>query len=45
MVESVLEDAKREYTERAKVRAPTITVDKVYLPPPPTGSEQLGPSW
>ncbi|KMT06492.1 hypothetical protein BVRB_7g156680 [Beta vulgaris subsp. vulgaris] len=44
VVESVLEDSKREYVEKANLRAPAITIDKVYLPPPPSGSEQHGPS-
>ncbi|KAL2899746.1 V-type proton ATPase subunit E2 [Bienertia sinuspersici] len=44
VVDSVLEDAKREYAEKAKVRSPTITIDKVFLPPPLSSSEQLGPS-
>lgn len=39
VVESVLEDSKREYAEKAKVHAPTITIDKVHLPPPPSGLE------
>ncbi|KAJ8550770.1 hypothetical protein K7X08_000140 [Anisodus acutangulus] len=37
VVKSVVEDAKREYVEKAKVRAPNITIDNnVYLPPPPS---------
>ncbi|KAK2981860.1 hypothetical protein RJ640_010377 [Escallonia rubra] len=45
LVESVLEEAKKEYAEKAKVHAPKVTVDKqVYLPPPPTDSESHGPS-
>ncbi|KAJ8425833.1 hypothetical protein Cgig2_021300 [Carnegiea gigantea] len=44
VVESALEDSKREYAEKAKVAAPTITIDKVYLPPPPSGPNHIGPS-
>ncbi|KAK3017755.1 hypothetical protein RJ639_005071 [Escallonia herrerae] len=45
LVESVLEEAKKEYAEKAKVHAPKVTIDKqVYLPPPPTDSESHGPS-
>ncbi|CAD5322434.1 unnamed protein product [Arabidopsis thaliana] len=36
VVESVIEDAKRQYAEKAKVGSPKITIDeKVFLPPPP----------
>ncbi|XVE80713.1 hypothetical protein DITRI_Ditri15bG0002800 [Diplodiscus trichospermus] len=35
VVESVLEEAKREYADKIKVAAPKITIDNVYLPPPP----------
>lgn len=36
VVESVIEDAKRLYAEKAKVGSPKITIDdKVFLPPPP----------
>lgn len=45
LVESILEDAKKEYAEKAKVHAPKITVDNlVYLPPPPSGGDSHGPS-
>lgn len=45
LVESVLEEAKREYAEKANVHAPKITIDnRVYLPPPPTGADSHGPS-
>ncbi|KAL7248749.1 hypothetical protein ACSBR2_003481 [Camellia fascicularis] len=45
LVESVLDDAKREYTDKAGVHAPKITVDKrVYLPPPPSSEDSHGPS-
>ncbi|XP_060202790.1 V-type proton ATPase subunit E2-like [Lycium barbarum] len=37
VVKSVVEDAKKEYIEKAKVRSPNITIDNnVYLPPPPS---------
>uniref|UniRef100_A0A5B7AU92 Putative V-type proton ATPase subunit E-like n=1 Tax=Davidia involucrata TaxID=16924 RepID=A0A5B7AU92_DAVIN len=40
LIESVLQDAKREYAEKAKVHAPKVTVDNcVYLPPPPSSVE------
>lgn len=36
LIESVLEEAKREYAEKTNVQAPKITLDdRVYLPPPP----------
>ncbi|GAB2229503.1 hypothetical protein Droror1_Dr00013748 [Drosera rotundifolia] len=44
LIESVLEDSKQEYAQKAKVAAPKIIVDGVYLPPPPSGSESHGPS-
>ncbi|GMY25737.1 V-type proton ATPase subunit E2 [Fagus crenata] len=39
LVESVLEDAKREYADKAKVHAPQVTLDNVYLPPPPSKAD------
>ncbi|CAO2839124.1 unnamed protein product [Amaranthus hypochondriacus] len=42
-IESVIEDSKREYAEKANVRSPTITIDKLYLPPPPS-SDPHSPS-
>ncbi|OMO88469.1 ATPase, V1/A1 complex, subunit E [Corchorus capsularis] len=40
VVESVLEEAKREYVDKIKVQSPPkITVDNVYLPPPPTTAD------
>ncbi|KAL1804583.1 hypothetical protein DCAR_0830371 [Daucus carota subsp. sativus] len=43
LVESVLEEAKREYADKAKLKAPAVTLDKrVYLPPPPTSAGSLG---
>ncbi|XP_009783325.1 V-type proton ATPase subunit E-like [Nicotiana sylvestris] len=44
VVKSVVEDAKREYTEKAKVRTPNVTIDNVHLPPPPTHSDPHRPS-
>ncbi|KAK4478383.1 hypothetical protein RD792_013850 [Penstemon davidsonii] len=44
VVKSVLEDAKRDYAEKASVNAPNVTIDKIYLPPPPSGKNSLGPS-
>ncbi|XP_057534938.1 V-type proton ATPase subunit E2-like [Amaranthus tricolor] len=43
-IESVIEDSKREYAEKANVRSPTITIDKLYLPPPPSSSDPHSPS-
>ncbi|XP_010931395.1 V-type proton ATPase subunit E isoform X2 [Elaeis guineensis] len=42
LVESVLNEAKQEYADKANVHAPKITVDNVYLPPPPTDNEIHG---
>ncbi|XP_059668164.1 V-type proton ATPase subunit E1-like [Cornus florida] len=42
LVGSVLEDAKKEYAEKAKVLAPKVTIDTVYLPPPPSSAEAHG---
>ncbi|KAH0633161.1 hypothetical protein KY290_017730 [Solanum tuberosum] len=39
LVKSVVEDAKKEYAEKAKVRAPNVTIDNVYLPPPPNDAD------
>ncbi|XP_068340106.1 V-type proton ATPase subunit E2 [Pyrus communis] len=40
VVESVLEEAKRAYADKAKVSAPKVTVDgRVFLPPPPKGGD------
>ncbi|KAH0911178.1 hypothetical protein HID58_034499 [Brassica napus] len=36
VVESIIEDAKKQYADKAKVASPKITIDeKVFLPPPP----------
>lgn len=45
LVDSVLEEAKQEYAEKAKVHPPKVAVDKqTYLPPPPSTAESHGPS-
>ncbi|KAI8016707.1 V-type proton ATPase subunit E [Camellia lanceoleosa] len=45
LVESVLDDAKHEYIDKAGVHAPKITIDKrVYLPPPRSSEDSHGPS-
>ncbi|CAK7343496.1 unnamed protein product [Dovyalis caffra] len=44
IVESVLDDARRAYAEKAQVHAPNITIDNaVYLPPPLKSSDSLDP--
>lgn len=46
LVESVVEDSRKEYASKAKVQAPMINIDKtVYLPPPPTNADPHRPSW
>jgi len=45
LVESVLDEAKREYADKAKVHAPKVTVDKVFLPPPPSTADSHETSW
>ncbi|XP_008788110.1 V-type proton ATPase subunit E-like isoform X2 [Phoenix dactylifera] len=42
VVESILNEAKQEYADKAAVHPPKITVDNVYLPPPPTNNETHG---
>ncbi|ERN04256.1 V-type proton ATPase subunit E [Amborella trichopoda] len=45
LIESVLNDAKEEYSEQANVHAPNIAIDKrVYLPPPPSHHKAHGSS-
>ncbi|KAJ4704202.1 V-type proton ATPase subunit E-like [Melia azedarach] len=44
LVDSVVEEAKREYSEKAKVQPPKILVDnQVYLPPPPKTADSHDP--
>ncbi|KAF3449285.1 hypothetical protein FNV43_RR10013 [Rhamnella rubrinervis] len=44
VVESVIEEAKRDYAEKAKVEAPKITFDdRVFLPPAPRGGDSHAP--
>nr|CAB3464916.1 unnamed protein product [Digitaria exilis] len=46
LVEAVLEVAKKEYAEKAKVNLPKIIIDgKVYLPPQRSNRDAHGPSW
>jgi V-type H+-transporting ATPase subunit E len=46
LVEAVLEVAKKEYAEKAKVNLPKVIVDgKVYLPPYKNTRNAHGPSW
>ncbi|KAK1312636.1 V-type proton ATPase subunit E1 [Acorus calamus] len=43
LVESVLDEAKQEYAEKAQVHSPAVNVDnRVYLPPPPKDSKSHG---
>lgn len=45
-VEAVLEEAKKEYAEKAKLQAPKVTIDdKVYLPPPQKNVNSHEPHW
>ncbi|KAL6610389.1 hypothetical protein ACP70R_040358 [Stipagrostis hirtigluma subsp. patula] len=45
LVESVLEAAKKEYAEKAKVNLPKVIIDgKVYLPPQKLARDAHGPS-
>lgn len=46
LVDSIIEEAKREYADKAKVHAPQVTVDnKVFLPPPRTKPDSHEPYW
>lgn len=45
LVEAVLDSAKEEYSEKAKVHQPEIIVDDVYLPPAPTNQESHSMHW
>ncbi|KAL2524975.1 V-type proton ATPase subunit E3 [Abeliophyllum distichum] len=40
LVESVLDSAKKEYAEKAKVHQPEIIVDSVHLPPAPSHANE-----
>ncbi|RZC82606.1 hypothetical protein C5167_045389 [Papaver somniferum] len=42
LVQSILEKATQEYAEKAKVQAPKVTIDGVYLPPPPSKKDSHG---
>ncbi|XAR55715.1 hypothetical protein NMG60_11035892 [Bertholletia excelsa] len=45
LIESILEEAKEQYAEKANDCAPMITLDnRVYLLPPPSSEESNGPS-
>ncbi|XP_051113317.1 V-type proton ATPase subunit E-like [Andrographis paniculata] len=44
LVDSVLQSAKDEYSDKAKVHAPEIIVDNVHLPPAPSERNEHGPS-
>ncbi|KAL8262268.1 hypothetical protein R6Q59_026317 [Mikania micrantha] len=45
IVESALEESKKEYASKAKVQPPRIDIDKtVFLPPPPTNADPHRPS-
>lgn len=35
LVETIIDEAKREYAEKFNVSPPKIVIDSVYLPPPP----------
>ncbi|XP_076937965.1 V-type proton ATPase subunit E2-like [Bidens hawaiensis] len=47
LVESAIEEAKREYASKIQVQAPMVNIDKkVFLPPPPSnGGDPHRPSW
>lgn len=46
LVQSVLDSAAQEYSEKAKVHRPEILVDsKVYLPPAPSHHNAHGSFW
>jgi V-type H+-transporting ATPase subunit E len=46
LVQSVLDSAAQEYSEKAHVHSPEIIVDKkVYLPAAPTHHNAHGPFW
>uniref|UniRef100_A0A7N0V963 V-type proton ATPase subunit E n=1 Tax=Kalanchoe fedtschenkoi TaxID=63787 RepID=A0A7N0V963_KALFE len=43
LVESVLDNAVQEYAQKAGVHAPKVTIDRVYLPPPPKSADSHEP--
>ncbi|GKV04303.1 hypothetical protein SLEP1_g16475 [Rubroshorea leprosula] len=43
LVESILEAARQQYAEKAKVQAAKVTIDNVYLPPPPKSADSHEP--
>ncbi|KAJ8753947.1 hypothetical protein K2173_000201 [Erythroxylum novogranatense] len=44
LVESVVEEAKKEYADKLKVQPPKLSIDKqVYLPPAPSSSDSHAP--
>jgi V-type H+-transporting ATPase subunit E len=46
LVQSVLDSAGEEYSEKAKVHQPEILVDEnIYLPPAPSHHNAHGPFW
>lgn len=46
LVQSVLDSAAEEYSEKTNVHPPQIIVDNiVYLPPAPSHHNAHGPSW
>ena len=45
LVESTLEDAKKDYFSKAKVDVRIELDKKVYLPPPPSNSDPNRLSW
>lgn len=44
LIESVVDNAQ-EYAQKASVHAPKVTIDTVYLPPPPKTADSLEPYW
>lgn len=46
VVESVLEEAKKAYADKASASVPKVTIDdRVFLPPPPKGGDSHEPFW
>lgn len=45
IVESVLDDAKAEYAEKAKVHEPEVVVDTIHLPSGPSHDDPHALSW